>query len=306
MSELRYQLLPNRPLASADVMVLPVPHETTVSYKPGTHKAPAAILAASGQLEYYEEDLGWSPFKHMGVTVLPPVEKQLAESEAEFHDRLRREAAALPAKPLLMALGGEHSITPALVDARLPEPATVVLLDAHGDLRREYEGTRYSHACPMHHVREAGHRLVMIGIRSLFDEEAERVRTDADIQCFMDRALQRPAGWKVLLDALAALEGPVWLTIDMDAFDPATVPSVGTPQPGGLSWYQALELVEACVLNERVELRGCDIVELIPEPSCVSDMVAAKLSQKIISCWGKRHGFDGRPERGSQAGVSHH
>ncbi|HET8702070.1 MAG TPA: agmatinase [Nitrococcus sp.] len=306
MAEARYQLLPNRSLDATDVMVLPVPYEHTVSYRPGTAQAPAAILAATAQLEYYDEDQRWSPFKHMGVTVLPSHEKRPHESEHDFHRRLKQYVASLPSQPLLLALGGEHSITPALIQGRMDAPGTVVLLDAHADLRREFEGTRFSHACPMHHVREAGHEILMAGVRSLLDEEAARIDADPGIHCFMDRELQRSERWQALLDALNALSGSIWLTIDMDVFDPAAVPGVGTPQPGGLSWYQALAIIEACLFNQRVVLRGCDLVELVPESSRVSDMTAAKLSHKLISCWGKSQQLDKRPVQGSQTEVDYH
>lgn len=306
MVELRYQLLPNRPLEDTDVIVLPVPHEQTVSYRPGTRRAPEAILAATGQLEYYDEDQRWSPFKHMGITVLPPLDKRLSESEVDFQRRLEHCAASLPSRPLLLALGGEHSITPALVRGRMISPGTVVLLDAHADLRREYEGSRYSHACPMHHVREAGHEILMIGVRSMLDEEAKRIDSDPGIRCFQDRELHQPERWSALLDALSTLTGAVWLSIDMDVFDPASVPGVGTPQPGGLSWYRVLAILEACLFNQRVRLRGCDIVELVPEPSCVSDMTAAKLSHKLISWWGRSQRLDERPEQGSQTETDYH
>lgn len=306
MPEPRYQLLPNRSLEDTDVVVLPVPYERTVCYKPGTAGGPAAILAATEQLEYYDEDQRWSPFKHMGITVLPPFERGPSEEEDAFHRRLQRYSAALPSRPLLLALGGEHSITPALVSGRMSEPGTVVVLDAHADLRREFEGTPFSHACPMHHVREAGHEILMAGVRSLLDEEAARIEGDPGIRCFLDRQLQHPEHWRSLLDALAGLSGPVWLTIDMDAFDPGAVPGVGTPQPGGLSWYQVLAIIEACLFNQRLALRGCDLVELVPDPSGVSDMTAAKLSHKLISWWGRSQRLDERPEQGSQTEIAYH
>ena len=305
MSELRYQFLPNRPLDRTDVMVLPVPHELTVSYRLGTRNGPEAILAATEQLEYYEEDGHWSPFKHMGVTVLSPTEKRLYEKDEDFHVRLREAVADLPRAPLLLALGGEHSITPPLVGARMPEPGTVVLIDAHADLRRTFEGSENSHACPMYHVREAGHRIVMAGIRSLFEEEAERIAGDDGIDCFRDRSIQRGDGWTRLMETLGGLSGPVYLTIDMDGFNPAEVAGVGTPQPGGLSWYQVLEIVDAVVGNANVDLRGADVVETVPEPNCVTDMLGAKLTQKIISAWGLRNGFRERERTGSQTEVEY-
>lgn len=303
--ERHYQLLPNRRPEEADVLILPVPHETTVSYRTGTRHGPDAILDASTQLEYYEEDGRWSPFLHMGVCVLPSCEKRIYEDDATFHRQLASRVAELPGEALVLGLGGEHSITPSLIAGRMPAPGTVVLLDAHADLRETFEGSRYSHACPMHHVREQGHRIIMAGIRSCYAEEAQRIERDDGIECFTDREIQRGDAWHALLERLRGLSGPVWLTIDMDAFDPGQVAGVGTPQPGGLSWYQGLEIIEAVLLNRSVSLRGADVVELVPESSCVADMHAAKLTQRIISCYGLRQGYPERPPTGSQTEVSY-
>lgn len=306
MSELQFQLLPNAPEAEADVLILPVPLESTVSYKLGTRSGPEAILAASEQLEYYEEDGGWCPFKHMSVSVLGAMNKRLHEREGDFHGRLEQRVRALPADTgLFLALGGEHSITPALVNGRMPEPGTVVLIDAHADFRRVYEGTPYSHACPMHHIREAGHEIIMVGIRSIYEEEAERIAADPGVHLYRDRGLQRPEAWERLLAQLRGLSGPAYLTIDMDGFDPALVSGVGTPQPGGLSWFQVLDIIEGCMNAKNADWRGVDIVEAIGEPTRVTDMTAAKLAQKIVSAWGLRQGFDRRPATGPQTQVDY-
>ena len=303
--ELQYQLLPNRPLEQADVLIQPIPHELTVSYKSGTRNAPEAILVATDQLELYEEDGGWSPFKHMGVRVLPPVDKRLYEANADFHARLTAYASELPDGALLLSLGGEHSVTASLVLGRLPVPGTVIHVDAHADLRPQFEGSEFSHAAPMHRIREAGHSIVMAGVRSLLDAEAERVANDAGIRCYTDRALHTEGGWRELMDELASLTGPVYLTVDVDALDPGQAPGVGTPQPGGLGWYQLLAIVETIMGNTNARVAGCDIVEMIPEASCVTDMVAAKLSQKMLSCWGLQQGFAQRQAAGSQTEVDY-
>lgn len=301
-----YQLLPNRPPGQAQVVVLPVPLERTVSYRGGTAAAPAAILEATAQLEYFEEDLGWSPFRHLGVRVEPALEPGPEETPVAYLERLAQAAAAVPADALLLALGGEHSITPGLVAGRMSQPGTVLFLDAHADLRAHYEGSAYSHACPVHHLRSAGHRVLLVGVRSVLDAEAERMATDPGLRCYPDRRLQRGGLWPDLLAELKALEGPVWLSVDMDVFDPAAVPGVGTPQPGGLGWHQVMDVLEAALLNPRVDLRGADVVELVPEPSRVSDMTAAKLTQKIISLWGWSRGYAASPETGSQLEVDYH
>jgi len=306
MAELNFQALPNALEQDADVIILPVPLESTVSYKTGTRAAPEAILAASGQLEYYEEDGGWCPFKHLSISVLGAMNKQLHEREPDFHRRLEARAQSIPRDGrLFVALGGEHSITPSLVRGRMPEKGTVVLLDAHADMRRVYEGSEHSHACPMHHIREDGQEIIMIGIRSVYEDEADRIAADDGVYFYGDRALQRPEVWQSLLEQLRTLSGPAYLTIDMDAFDPSLVPGVGTPQPGGLSWFQVLDIVDACMGNVQADWRGFDLVEMIPEPSRVSDMTAAKLVQKVVSWWGLRHGYDRRPANGPQTMVDY-
>jgi len=295
--------LPNAALVDADVLILPVPHEQTVTYKRGTANGPEAILAASEQLEFFEEDMAWCPLQYMKLAVLPAVESVANEPEEVFHRRLFETAGQLPGDALLIALGGEHSITPEMLFARMPKGGTVVHIDAHADLRPAYRGSIYNHACPMYRIRARGYRLIQIGIRSLHENEAVQIESDDGITVWFDRALQRPGVWQQLLDQLASLSGPVWLSIDMDGFDPALIAGVGTPQPGGLSWYQGLDLLQALTENRGVDLRNIDIVELAPEPSRVSEMMTAKLVQKCISYWGKSKGFDQRPAQGSQVGA---
>jgi agmatinase len=155
----------------------------------------------------------------------------------------------------------------------------------------------------MHRLRERGYRLIQIGIRSLHAQEAERIASDDGITTWFDRQLQRPEVWQLMIRQLAGLSGPVWLTIDMDGFDPALIAGVGTPQPGGLSWHQGLDIIETLMHNEAIDLRGVDILELVPETSRVTDMMGAKLVQKCFSYWGKARGYAERPATGSQSGV---
>ncbi len=300
---MQFLSLPNGATADADVLILPVPHEQTVTYKSGTANGPAAILAASEQLEFYEEDMGWSPLLHLRLAVLPAVEDVAEEPLAAYHRRLAERVAQLPEEALLIALGGEHSITPEMLFARMPAGGTVVHIDAHADLRPRYHGSIYNHACPMYRIRERGYQLIQIGVRSLHADEAAMIAADDGITTWFDRPLQQPAVWQALLDQLATLSGPVWLSIDMDGFDPALIAGVGTPQPGGLSWHQGLDLLQTLTDNRAVDLRNIDIVELAPEPSRVSEMMAAKLVLKCISYWGSANGYAQRPKGGSQAGV---
>ncbi len=299
---LSFLSLANAPTESADVLILPVPYEQTVTYKGGTGQGPAAILAASDQLEFYEEDAGWCPTEYLKLAVLPAVSVDFAREEA-FHEHLYTHVKKLPGDNLLIALGGEHAITPEMVFARMPKGGTVVQIDAHADLRPSYQGSIYNHACPMHRLRERGYALIQIGIRSLHANEAKQIERDEEITTYFDRPLQQASTREQMLQQLAALSGPVWLTIDMDGFDPALVSGVGTPQPGGLSWYQGVEIIETLMGNQQADIRGVDILELVPEASRVSDMMGAKLVQKCLSFWGKARGFHKGPPEGSQVGV---
>lgn len=302
---LHFLSMPNAPVDTADVLILPVPLERTVSFKPGTALAPEAIIRTTDQLEFFEEDAGWSPFKHLTISVLPPFADDPALAAEAWHHSLTRQVDTLPRRNLLVALGGEHALTPALVASRMPEPGTVLFLDAHGDLRASYEGNRYSHACPVYRLLEQGHHIVMAGIRSLFESEVALINREPRVTLFMDWDLRGQGQWLAFLDKVRSLAGPLYLSIDMDVFSPSLVPGVGTPQPGGFSWYQMIETLEALFSRPDLDLRGVDLVEMVPEPSRVSEMVAAKLLLKTISFWGKAQGYDRKPLTGSQLQVEY-
>ena len=301
----QFLAMPNAPVDEADILLLPIPLERTVSFKPGTACAPRAILDTTEQLEFYEEDAGWSPFKHMKISVLPEFEEDKSQSDADLHARLTKHVASLPANNLFIGLGGEHSLTPSLVEARMPEPGTVLFLDAHADMRTSYEGSKYSHACPVTRLLEKGHKIIMAGIRSVYESEVELVENEPRITLFLDWDLRGKGQWESFLQKVNSLEGPVYLSIDMDVFNPAVVPGVGTPQPGGFYWYPMIELLESLFSRKQIDLRGVDVVELVPEASRVSEMTAAKLLLKIISFWGSANGFDMKPQNGSQMQVEY-
>jgi agmatinase len=302
---LQFLAMPNAQVDEADVLLLPIPLERTVSFKPGTAKAPKAILETTEQLEFYEEDAGWSPFKHIKLSVLPEFTDDKSQTDADLHARLTEHVASLPTDNLFIGLGGEHSLTPSLVAARMPEPGTVLFLDAHGDMRTSYEGSRYSHACPVTRLLEQGHQIVIAGVRSVYESEVELVENEPRITLFLDWDLRGKGQWESFLQKVNSLKGPVYLSIDMDVFNPAVVPGVGTPQPGGFFWYQMIELLESLFSRKQIDLCGVDVVEIVPEPSRVSEMTAAKLLLKIISFWGSTQGFNLKPQNGSQTQVEY-
>jgi agmatinase len=299
-----YQLLPNAEVGEADIIFHPIAYGASVSNRPGTADAPRAILEATAQLEYYEEDLAWSPMKHLWPAVLPELSPEANETAPDFFKRVFNATLQLPQDALYIGLGGDHSITPDQVMARMDQ-GTVIVLDAHSDLRPHYRGDPWSHACPVWRLHDAGYSIILIGIRSLFETEAELIHTSSDIQAWFDRKLKAPDTWQELLTTLDKISGPVWLSVDMDGFDPALVPSVGTPQPGGLNWHQAMDIVEHLIGNTNIDLRGVDLLELIPEENQVSQTVAAKLIQKIISYWGFHRVQDKLNPAGAQLQIDY-
>ncbi len=270
-------------ISKARVAVIPAPFDQTTSYLPGTRFGPQAILEASRQVELYDEELDREPFR-IGVTTLSEIEVEPADIEAGIR-RLEAVVAESSAKGLLpLTLGGEHSLTLAPVGSlRERYPGLAVLqLDAHLDLRDSYQGTKLSHASVMRRIRELGVSTVAVGIRSVSREEADYVHSE-EAPVFLAREI-RARGLDVEA-ILAKLANPVYVTIDLDAFDPAYVPGVGTPEPGGLTWEEGLRLLRA--VFERRQVVGCDIVELCPIPGQpASDFFAAKLASKLIGYMG--------------------
>lgn len=306
-TDYQFQSLPASALDDAQIVFLPIAYDDTVSGSSGTADGPRGIFEVSDQLELYEEDLRWSPFQHLNYHVRPELRREDGESEEAFHTRITEAAKAMgepSATRFPIALGGEHSVTPSVTAGCLTSPTTIVILDAHADLRSTYQGSVYSHACAAYHMREQGHHIIMIGIRSLTDFEAERIDNDEAISVYWPRDIRKEESYRQMLADLAALQGDVWLSVDMDGFDPSEVPGTGTPQPDGLRWYMAIDILRALFENREANIRGMDVVELIPEDNLVSQTVAAKLIHKAISFWGKRHGYDEKPKTGAQAKIA--
>jgi agmatinase len=265
---------------NASVLILPVPYEQTTSYTPGTRRGPKAIVDASRSLELYDEELRWEIFR-CGVHTLPEVES-IVEGPAHMVDLLSRIVDDLfQTGKLLVLLGGEHTITVGAVKGLSKHlDLSVLQIDAHADLRDSYQGSSYSHACVMRRVREMCSRTVQVGIRSISSEEMEFVR-DGGIgdQIFLMRDIVGDDRW--VEDVIQRLGQNVYITIDLDGFDPAIMPAVGTPEPGGLGWRETLNLLRKIAESKRVI--GFDVVELSPIPWVVApDVLTAKLIYKLI------------------------
>ncbi|MFQ5551072.1 MAG: arginase family protein, partial [Gemmatimonadales bacterium] len=221
--------------------ILPVPYEATVSYMPGTKFGPAAIIEASKYVELYDHEVDSEPYL-AGIKTLPELLLGGSGPE-EAHRTLRRVFdLLLEQEDFVLMLGGEHSITSAAVLAhadRRENRLSVLQFDAHADLRAEYDGTAYSHASVMHRVHEAVD-MVPVGIRSLTAAEMDIVRTK-NVPMLFGHELDDP----LLGDRVMEHLGPdVYITFDVDYFDPSLVPATGTPEPGGGQWYPTLEVLD--------------------------------------------------------------
>jgi agmatinase len=268
--------------AKARFVLVPVPYERTTTYRRGTAGGPAALLAAGTQVELFDEETRVAPLE-AGVALLPPVTSSLMPDA--LADTVEAVVAPhLAAGRVVGCLGGEHSISlgPIRAAARRHEGLGILHVDAHPDLRDEYEGTRFGHGCVMRRVLEEKSvaRLVQVGLRAVSADDDAVIRGDPRIRPFYAHELHRRKDWtRAVLDELPPR---VYVSLDVDGLDPAVVPGTGTPEPGGLAWWDALALLRA-VLAQRT-LVAFDIVELLPEPhSRVSDFAAAKLLFKVLA-----------------------
>jgi N1-aminopropylagmatine ureohydrolase len=269
------------------VAVLPVPFERTTSYGKGTMAGPAAILRASQAMELYDEELDGEPYLQ-GIATLPPflpepfdMGEGFAELQAEARTHLER-------GKFLVTLGGEHSLTQAPVRAArdVLGEIGVVQFDAHSDLREDFEGTPYSHASVMKRIVDEGIPALAVGIRSLSSPEARLIR-ERGLPVIWGHQLDRAED--LFPEMLAALPEKLYLTFDIDYFDPALVPATGTPEPGGGHWYPTLRLLRHLFRTKTVV--AMDLIELAPvggHPA--SDFLAAKLIYKCLGYLWEREG----------------
>lgn len=275
-------------LATARVVVAPVPYEATTSYRTGTKDGPAALLRASWQVELYDEELDSYPHE-LGIATLEEMAIDRSTYGKPIEHVRELTAAILDAGKWPVILGGEHSLSQGCFEAALARHPDLAILhfDAHGDLRDTYECSPYSHACVMRRAADAGIPIVQVGIRNMSRDEIEWLKRDKPpITVFWAYKFfgPNPPQAAEVIDALG--DRPVWLTIDLDAFDPSEMPAVGTPEPGGLRWYQVLDVLRELFQRRRVV--GCDVVELSPVPGQnYAEFMAAKLVYKIIGYWGK-------------------
>ncbi len=268
--------------ATAAASILPVPYDRTSTYAKGADRGPEAILRASMQVELLDIESGREPTE-AGLLTLRPI---LVDEGPERLAEVVREAVGreLDAGRLPIMLGGEHSVTIGAVEAAAARFGSlgVLQIDAHGDTRESYHGSTHNHACVMARARELA-EIVQVGIRAIDSCELERM--DPDRVFFAHRitaARGTPAAHDWMDAVLERLPEHVYVTIDLDGFDPSIIPATGTPEPGGLTWEEVVGLLTRVAAARRIV--AADVVELCPMPPMhASDFIAAKLVHRLLA-----------------------
>ncbi|NQX92979.1 MAG: agmatinase [Flavobacteriales bacterium] len=278
----------NADIENAKVVILPVPYDGTSTWIKGADKGPGAFLEASENMELYDIETDSEVYKR-GIHLLPSLtgfdspEQMVVAVHGEVKSLLSR-------RKFVTVIGGEHSVSIGAMRAfnEFHSDFSVLQIDAHADLRKSYEGTPYNHACAMHEINESGH-LVQVGIRSMDIDERQYLIEEnvffahdmAEDEYWMDKVVDK-------------LKENVYITFDLDGLDPSIMPSTGTPEPGGLLWYETLEFLKKVFRSKNVV--GFDLVELCPnEIDKSSDFLAAKLYYKMLS-----YKFELNPEEFSE------
>lgn len=262
--------------ADASIVVIPVPYDGTSTYGKGADKGPEAIFQAAENMELYDIETNKEVYKN-GIFIAPEL-TGYSSPEAMVADVEQTVTKYINTGKFVTIIGGEHSVSIGSIRAfaRQYTDLTVLQLDAHSDLRPEYEGSKCNHACAMHEASFTTN-LVQVGIRSMDTVEIEFLKSE---NLFTSYDIRTNKYWKE--DVINAIGDNVYITIDLDVLDPSIMPSTGTPEPGGLLWNETLDLLKMVFSNSNVI--GCDIVELAPKEGIhAPDFMAAKLFYKLLS-----------------------
>lgn len=265
----------------AKVVILQAPYEKTATYKKGTVKGPSAIIDASKKMELFDDELNQETYK-IGIHTMEPMAVENMEPEAMVDSVYKATLDVLKANKFPVMLGGEHSVSIGAVKAfkEVYPNISVLHLDAHYDLRDEYFGSKFNHGCVARRISEMC-PIVQTGTRSLSKEEKEFLASQANGRVKTVNVydiLEMPL-WKDVISN--SLSENVYISIDLDAFDPSLMPAVGTPEPGGLGWYETLDLLRNVSKDKKIV--GFDVVELCPiKDQIASDFLAAKLVYRLL------------------------
>lgn len=270
-------------LPEAQVVIVPFGFEATTTYGHGSNDGPRAIIEASGQVELFDEELWQETYKKVAIATRPETKpaKNVAQAKKQLSSEIEK---ILQLKKLPITLGGEHSITPFIMEAYKKSgfsDFSILQFDAHADLRDGYLGEKYSHAAAMRRCLDFdGINVVQIGIRNISNENDELIfweKNQARVKTFWAKDKQ---GWQIA-EMVKALKKDVYISFDVDALDCSLMPSTGTPEPGGLFWDETLDILRA-VCQEK-NIIGADFVELAPIKGFrAPDFLVAKLIYKTI------------------------
>lgn len=263
----------------AKVLILPVPYDGTTTYAVGTRQGPSAIIQASQHLELFDDETGYDVFR-VGIATLEEAEVDVSNPRAMVAKVKSLGEKILDGGFFPLMFGGEHLLSLGMIEAvaSRTEDLSILQLDAHTDLRETYQGTDHSNACVMRLASRYG-ALVPVGIRSLSAEEHRWIE-EHSMQVFYARDICNRSNWQEKV--VEQLLPHVYITIDLDVFDPGVMPAVGTPEPGGLHWYEVLRLLRSVCQARKIV--GADIMELCPQPGNIApDFFAAKLAHKLLA-----------------------
>jgi len=260
----------------AKIVIIPVPYDGTSTWIKGADKGPEAIIEASANMELYDIETDSEVYKEGIYTEKAVTEKSSPEKMVEVVEKKVKNFIAV--NKFTVLIGGEYSISIGSIKAHAEnfKDLTILQLDAHSDLRDSYENSKYSHACVMARAKDYC-SVVQVGIRSMDTTEKESLNKN---KVFFAEQIRNNKNW--IDQVINNLSSKVYLTLDLDVFDPSIMPSTGTPEPGGLYWYEILNLLKKVI--EKKELVGFDVVELCPNKyNKAPDFLAAKLIYKILS-----------------------
>lgn len=260
---------------TSKAVILPVPYSSTTYWKSGTKEGPHALIEASRHIELYDTETK-KDLSETGIFTLEPLQPS-KNSPKETIERIEKAVALLLRdEKFVITLGGEHSITLGAVRAfaKKHKNFSVLYFDAHTDSRDSFEGTKYHHGCAARRIRELKIPVIHVGVRAVSEKEAEYFKREKIGNIFYAPELPTER-------IVSALKENVYISFDLDVLDPSIMPSTGTPEPGGLGWYETLKLLKD--VSKKRNVVGIDIVELDPVPGLhAPDFLAAKLLLKMI------------------------
>ena len=260
---------------NAKIAVLPVPFGKKSSWIKGSEKGPKAIIEASMNMELYDLETDSEVYKN-GIFTSTEI---LSNSSEDMIKCVYNQVKELIQNgKFVVSLGGEHTISLPAIKAHHENynDISIINLDAHSDMRESYLDNIYSHACVMARVKEINDNIILIGIRSLDSSELDNINKN---NTFFAKDIFDSEEW--IGKAIEKLKQNVYISIDLDVFDPSVLPSTGTPEPGGLDWYTVTKFLKEICKNRN--LIGFDVVELTPAENKASDFLAAKLIYKLLS-----------------------